>query len=393
MVSHNKRGQYFFLASLLLSGLSIRFSGDIYLTEIVFSLYAVKSIIAGNKVFTSYPLNRIPLLLVIWTFANLTSSLLAEKTFTLTLLAVGTVVVFALSLRTLIEFFLIYPDQILNAFLFFIVGRIIGILLNPLPYTSQFLWKFGYGEWFVLLLLTVVARFRLMNVLWLGMPVLIAISLANEARTIAFLCVGVLLMSVFATRRRFGAATLILLSFLPIFSYYGYLEVALGGHLGASEVKRAQLLSNSELGPLADRKEIIFSGRAFLASPVIGYGFDPQVNRKIIEAGYQQLASNGILVSSEYLADLPLHSFLMSALVQGGFFAGVFWMFALFRSISLLVRSLEISTFLRPLSVYISLALIDRILFSPFGAFERLNACFFLSYILMFRHLRASNEK
>jgi O-antigen ligase len=175
--------------------------------------------------------------------------------------------------------------------------------------------------------------------------------------------------------------------------YFGYLEVALGGYLGDTEINRARLLAESDLGPLAARKEFVFSTRAFIDSPIVGYGFEPEVKREIIEDGYQELISNGIKIDYTYLDELPMHSFIMSAFVQGGIFAGIFWLFAIFNSLKAFFYTIEMQRFERPLAAYLSLALIDRILFSPFGAYERLTAAIFLSYILTVRKINKSNLK
>ena len=384
-----KQGRHnLFLTPLLFVGLSVRIFGDIYLTEIIFSVYAVNSIISGHKVFKAPSLNKIPLLLFFWTVANLISSINAGKNFSVILIAVGTVLIFGLTLRTVIDFFSAHPDQILNAFIFFILGRIIGLFFNPLPYTDEYPWKFGFGEWIVLFLLVIVAKYGLTRLLLLGLPLLTFVSLANQARTIAFLCVGVLLIFIFSNRKQIGLGRLVILILIPVLAYNLYLAIALNGSLGITELKRAQSLSNNELGPLVARKEIVFSSRAFAASPIIGYGFQPQVSTKILNAGQQQLAAKGVFVSLDYLENFPLHSFLMSALVQGGIFAGFFWIFALFKSIRFAIVSFELNRFLSPLSAYLALSLIDRILFSPFGAFERLNVCFFLGFILTFKQSR-----
>ena len=115
----------------------------------------------------------------------------------------------------------------------------------------------------------------------------------------------------------------------------------------------------------------------------MGKGFDPQVSDKIILAGYKQLAASNVQLDYRYLSTVPLHSFLMSALVQGGIFAGLFWLLMLFRSIKLTAYAINLASYERPLLVYVLITLINRILFSPYGAYERLNVAFFVSYILI----------
>ena len=275
----------------------------------------------------------------------------------------------------------------------FAVGRLIGVVLDPLPYTALLPWKFGYGEWVILLALTSVAINRSIRMLWIFTPILIIISITNEARTLALLTAGAAFVSFFGPKKRVSVSLLMAVTVLPIFMYYGYLEVALGGYLGNTEINRARLLVENDLGPLAARKEFIFSTRAFFDSPILGYGFEPEVKREIIADGYQELISKGIKVDYAYLNELPMHSFIMSAFVQGGIFAGIFWLFAIFNSLKAFIFTIEMQRYQRSLAAYLSLALIDRILFSPFGAYERLTAAIFLSYLLTFRKIEESNLK
>lgn len=387
------RRESFFFFTLLLSGYSIRILGDVYLAEILLSLMSLSSIIRGDKVFKAGRFHYLPVLFILWFFANLVSSLVNGKSYSLTLISIATVVITGLTFRAVFDFFTRYPERILECLLYFGLGRLVGIFLDPMPYTAQLPWKFGYGEWIIFLGLVFVCKTKAPKILWALAPTLIFISLVNEARTLAFLTIGSAFMALFGTNKRVTLSVIIGASFLPIVLYFGYLDLALGGHLGGKEMSRARLLAESDLGPLAARKEFVFSTRAFAASPILGYGFDPQVNREIIASGYQELLGNGIKVDYAYLQELPIHSFIMSALVQGGVFAGLFWIFSFFNSIKALVLSLEKARYVRPLIAYLSLSLVDRILFSPFGAYERLNAALFLCYLLTLKLSGGQSDK
>lgn len=377
----------------MLSGYSIRILGEVYLAEFFLALFSLRSILIGRKVFLRGQFQLVPLIFLLWFLANLLSSLLNGKSISLTLIAVTTVVITGLCFRAFYEFFTQYPDKILQSLLMFAVGRLIGVVLDPLPYTALLPWKFGYGEWVILLALTSVAINRSIRMLWIFTPILIIISITNEARTLALLTAGAAFVSFFGPKKRVSVSLLMAVTVLPIFMYYGYLEVALGGYLGNTEINRARLLVENDLGPLAARKEFIFSTRAFFDSPILGYGFEPEVKREIIADGYQELISKGIKVDYAYLNELPMHSFIMSAFVQGGIFAGIFWLFAIFNSLKAFIFTIEMQRYQRSLAAYLSLALIDRILFSPFGAYERLTAAIFLSYLLTFRKIEESNLK
>jgi hypothetical protein len=392
MKNQSKSSQGLFLTSLLLSGISFRTIGDIYLTEIVLAAVAVKSILAGRKVFNKNGCRYIPGFIFCWCFGNLVSSLLNGKSLSLFLIAIATPVITGLVLRSVLEYFENYPSQILKALSLFAVGRLIGAVLNPLPYTKDFPWKFGFGDWVILLALILAVKRESNRVLWFFAPLLAFVSLVNEARSMTLFIISALVVTFFTPRKRMTVAFLFILAVLPIFSYYAYLDLALSGNLGVKENARARLLSESELGPLSARKEFIFSSRAFAGSPVVGYGFDPQVNREILEAGNQQLLRSGVKVDNSYLSELPMHSFLMSAVVQGGFLAGFIWISAFITSSRSFLLSIELPRHERAIAVYISLVLMSKILFSPFGAFERLNFAFLFSFILVTQSHRIKND-
>ena len=379
----NQRSQRYFLGSLLLSGISIRLFGDVYITEVLLSFFALISLISGKKVFNQKGLRIFPFVFISWFMANLVSSVLADKSLSLTLIALGTPLLTGLTFRAALEYLQTFPDEKYRVLFFFIIGRILGVVVNPLPYTSEFPWKFGYGEWVILLSLILVAKYKSLLLLWVLAPILAVISLINESRTLTFLILAAFAITSLSPRKRGSLILLVTLTLFPVLSYYAYLDIALNGALGERESSRAQLLASSDLGPLAARKEFVYSSKAFVDSPLIGYGFEPQVNRQILEAGSQELISKGVRVNYAYLNELPMHSFLMSGLVQGGVFAGFIWIVAIRRSAAGFIRSIEMPKYKRSLSVYISLTLIDRILFSPYGALERLNFVFFFSFILM----------
>ena len=367
----------------MFSGISLRIFGDVYLTEIVLSVFAVFSIASGKKVFVHKSVTLVPLFFFSWFFANLFSSLVSGKSIVQVLIALFTVILTGLTVRSVLEFFLEFPHLILTSFALFSVGRITGLLVQPQPYTVALPWKFGFGEWFILLAFLFFAKSNSRKFLFTVVPLFIYISLSGEARTLSFLLVGTLAISFIANKKRVSTGLVLAVSLLPFFVYFTYLDLALSGRLGDSEIGRARILAESDLGPLAARKEFAFSTRAFIESPIIGRGFDPVVSAEILNSGAQELLKNGVKIDYAYLSEFPMHSFLMSSLVQGGIFAGLFWLLMLLRAAQAIIYSTILEYSLRPLTVYICLSMIGRILFSPYGALERLNVAFFASYILI----------
>lgn len=379
----NKLAVRIFLTSLLFSGISIRLIGDVYLTEMILSVFALFSIVTGKKVFVYKGIRLFPLLFFLWFFANLFSSLVSGKTTVQVLIASFTVIITGLTVRSVLEFFLDFPNLILASLTLFSIGRIVGLLVQPQPYTAALPWKFGFGEWSILLGFLLFAKIKRKFILVVTVPLFLFFSFTGQARTLSFLIVGTLAISLIAHKSGVSLGLVLAISLLPFFVYIAYLDLALSGRLGENEVGRARILAESDLGPLAARKEFVFSTRAFVESPIIGRGFDPVVSEKILNSGAQELLSNGVRIDYAYLSELPMHSFLMSSLVQGGLFAGLFWLLLLVRTAQGIVNSTLLEYSLRPLTVYICLSLFDRILFSPYGALERLNVALFASYILI----------
>lgn len=373
------------------SGISIRVYGDVYLAEIALSIMAIFSIIRGNRVFNRTGTTLVPFIFMSWFLANLCSSVINSKPLNLILISIFTVIISGLCLRSILEFFQKYPTQIVNALIVFSLGRVIGLYFQPLPYTPYLPWKFGYGEWVIIITLLIGAKFRNLKIIWVLVPILAIFSLNNEARTLTLLLVIALLASQIKKPKKFSFAFLIAVIFIPILSYNLYLDIALSGKLGEREILRAQNLASTDLGPLAARKEFIFSVDAFLQAPFIGYGFDPEVEREILEKGAEELLEQGIKVDYSYLRELPMHSFLMSSIVQGGIFAGMYWFFLIIIVTRDILFAKNPDKFIEPLRLYISLSLLDRIFFSPYGAYERLTVAFFASFILIIRKSRDAN--
>jgi hypothetical protein len=219
-----------------------------------------------------------------------------------------------------------------------------------------------------------------------GEIALSAISFVNQARTLAFMViVSALALIPLQKRSRNRTIFLILGICLPVI-YWIYLNLGINGSLGSKEISRARLLTATDLGPIAARKEIVFSAQAFLQSPIFGYGFDPVVNPKIIISGYQFWADHGYPIYNYDPTVLPLHSFLWAALIQGGIFAGIFWVLCLGFALGKILRIMEFQRRNRVLVLYCAVAMVDRILFSPFGAYERLYVAIFIGTLISVKH-------
>lgn len=362
----------------------MRILGDIYIGEVVLSLIAIHSIFQKKNHVTNRHMRLLQAFSIIWIISNLVASFNSSKELKWILIGVFTPLITIACLSTCFRFMNLSNDILVKSILFFAVGRLIGALLNPLPYTDAYPWKFGYGENVILLFLATCFIINRSIVTFFGTFILSAISFFNHARTLAFLTLAVGISLIPGHKKSRSKQIIILLAIFMPLCYWIYINLGLSGYLGSNEISRAQLLTSTNLGPLAARKEVIFSFNAFTKSPLLGYGFNPQVDPHIVISGYQFWADHGYPIRDFDPSVLPLHSFLWSALIQGGFFASSFWIACLLISFFAVYKTLEFGRTSRVLVIYFSTAMIDRILFSPYGAYERLNVSIFMASLLIF---------
>ena len=366
--------------AMLTSGVPIRIIGDVYVGEIILALYGFDLLVSKQRVFVNKYFSKIPILMILWLIANFFSSIANYKDFRLSLVSIFTVLISFCAIFSMLGFVKRNPSKFIYLALTFVAGRIFGVFLFPNNNSTKLFWKFGVGEWVILLVIVLMFSTRKtfpFSILLLGFGMF---SFLNEARTLGFLTVLTIfvLLPKFRESRKVGLVSLLLFFLLPIV-YFGYILLASHNILGYKEYERSQVLATSDIGPLAARTEFVFSSKAFLTSPLYGYGFEPQVNRRIIIDGYQWLSDRNVIVSSQIPGNLPMHSFLMSALVQGGIFAGFFWFATLVYVVQCLVSITRHPNYSRALVFYSCSSLIDRILFSPYGAYERLNFAFYIT--------------
>lgn len=370
--------------AFLLSGISIRILGDVYIGELILSIFIISSLLIGKKISINPVALKLIKAAIVWLVANSISSIYREKSFSLTLIAIFTVILTALSFAAIAHFFETYPNRIMNFVLVYCLGKFIGVIIQPGSYTSALPWKFGFGEPLILATLVFVSISGKAYLTYLGIGLMIIISLTNESRTLAFTCLFALsayILRMLKILKSSKKLFVLIVGLIPLL-YNLYLQVALSGSLGLHEVDRAQILTSTDLGPFAARKEFVFSVQAFIQSPFLGYGFDPLVSRDLIMQGYKTLLDLGLNVKVLNDTDLPIHSFLMSALVQGGLFAGLFWIYSLKIVGGSFLKLTDIEVSKVPLYTYVAATLVDKILFSPFGALERVNSALFLVLLI-----------
>ena len=379
---HGEIQRYLYFLGLLLSGISFRVIGDVYVGEIILTLLSIDRLMFRKKNTFIKVWHNLKIAGIIWTLANLVGSIHSSKSFTVLLISVFTPILTISCLSTCLHYMNQSESVLVQSLMIFALGRFLGIMVDPLPYTDTYPWKFGYGENLILLFIVLSYYLGFMKRQFFGGMVLSAISIINQSRTLAFLIfVSVLALLTGPKRKKNLSILFIFGTFLPIV-YWIYLNLGISGNLGVEEISRTKLLTSTNLGPLAARKEVIFSFRAFLESPIFGYGFNPNVKPDVIASGYQFWADHGYTINNYDSSTLPLHSFFWAAVIQGGILASSFWVLSFFFAVGKVFKITEYRLAIRVLVLYSAVAMVDRILFSPFGAYERLYVAIFMGILI-----------
>lgn len=366
--------------------------GEVYLGEIFCAILIIFNV-TNIKI---YKEQKLPLfLLFLWFFAQLISDisnstdLLKSVKGTLVPIFIG---IIFLGLNSLF-------NQRLQFLPVFFVGLVLGILINKYLLANSFLmlnpWKWGWGLCFSFIFFAYIDFFKVRKSQILaisGVSLLVCISFLNSSRSIALIVlISFLLVSLsrsivktsifqYLSSRPMGHAQLFFVFiacaysfdslFSIIFTYQPILEM-----LPPEDALKYQIQAQSKWGVLlGGRSESIISLQAFGDSPILGHGswaenrnYVLQYLRLIDLAGSSQMSFE-VMKENIHSYLIPTHSYLMGALVWGGIFSGLYWIYILRTIFKGFLDSMVIQS---PLLVFSSVFLIWNILFSPFGADAR----------------------
>jgi hypothetical protein len=397
---------FFFIG--LLSGQKINLFGEIYLGEIICGLVLLLNL---KSVLITPVFKKILILLLLWFVAQLFSDLINQTDFLKAIKGTLVPVFVAIILLGLNVIF----SKRYKYLPMYLMGVFIGILLNKIFTGNEYFlanpWKWGLGSCVIYCFFTFL-EFQKNNtkktLLIAGSLFIALICFANSSRSMAI----ILLLASFITlssksiiaiplyrhlqKSAFGNFNIIMVLFLfafvmdrifaVIFTFQPFLEL-----LPPEDAFKYKLQANSAWGViLGGRSELLISIKAFLDSPLIGFGSWAESQSYVLE--YLKMVDeaggllNGLDVAKNNLKSflIPTHSYLMGSVVWGGVFAGFFWLYVLNILIKGLLNSQVISS---PLSIYISISLVWNILFSPFGADAR-----WLSTLLLWVYLFLSKQ-
>ncbi len=295
----------------------------------------------------------------------------------------------------------------------YVLSGLLSLFIQPSPYFTAYLWKFGFGAPVVLLTFLFVIMVsrgqinRMRKWLWLIIAVG-ALSFYLDARSLGGMVIlsGVVLWLRTAsftrgTLARFRAWNLFLVGLLLVGLAWGLLEgyaySAQQGLLGpAAQYKFERQYNGSVWGLLlGGRIEILASSQAIFDSPIIGHGSWAKDAKyrffiyQLAQLGYQvNPAQLDTYVNSTDL--IPAHSHFTQAWVWAGLLGALFWAWILIFVGRVFFKVNATPNELYPLVIYFGIASIWDILFSPFGSLMRL---IWVLRFVVFLSVRAQAEK
>jgi hypothetical protein len=188
--------------------------------------------------------------------------------------------------------------------------------------------------------------------------------------------------------KNFSFGRIIILVIVAVLSVWGiiamYSKAARSGWLGENAQAKYYQQAGGDYGFfLGGRVEIIISSRAIMDSLLIGHGSwakDPEYRLLLLS-----LRDKGYDIS-EYDVEnndlIPTHSHLFGAWVEAGVLGALFWSWLLILVFRLLYNLFRIKHNFLPLFVISAMFALWTILFSPFGAIERLQWGFLITLFL-----------
>jgi hypothetical protein len=286
------------------------------------------------------------------------------------------------------------------------IGSLLGARLEPTIDISGDPWKWGYSTGVnigVVLISCYFFRRRMYLITGILLAGVIAINLIENFRSqVLFLLVTAVLVVPIIPERvgrlrllpRAGTASRVLVVALLALAAAGAADglvhlATTAGLLGED----AQAKNESELQGkagllLGGRPEILVSSRAVLDSPILGHGSYAR-DYKYVEMLVDLQTRMGI-PPEESMWDLeeggsgliPAHSHLMSAWVYAGVLGAIFWIYLWPLTLKGILKVAILKPPLTPIYTYMLIGLLWDILFSPFGAQDRIT-CAFLVVVLV----------
>ncbi len=368
--------------------LKFQIGGDIFASEVLllFMLPALL-IMGGGRLFKPLPLKFLVLGLL-WLASQIVTDLVRDSSFHDASRGWAKI---AFTLLNFCSLYLLIDGRARRIVLFaagLSAGQILGFYFAPNIYSESDPWKFGLGSpvTLAIILLGIAlnrGRSGIIPVWTAAFPAAAALlNLYLGYRSLAAFCfiaagytvIASLLAAAMGRDSKKARLRLFALMLGLVASAWGFSEVysrsAQSGLLGADERAKFET-QRGDLGILlGGRSEIFSSGAAIQDSLLLGHGSWARDSRyefirraRGAEYGYKIGASADDLIAT--------HSFIFGAWVEAGVMGALFWLWVFILPLRVLSGMARQVVQIAPLIAFLSVGLIWAILFSPFGADER----------------------
>lgn len=288
------------------------------------------------------------------------------------------------------------------------IGLIINYFYSPSKYAQDYPWKFGIGTGATFLIILISRKKNHITKLFPELPMIIVtiINFYKGFRSFGIIS-AITAFYLFMKRKQklhyyvttqkqiYRKCKLIFIIFIAICAFNSlYEHIALSGLLGDEQYYKHFAQSRGKWGILLGaRSELLASGQAILDSPLIGHGswaknpyYADMVNVRMTELGYEVLGTRDDDL-------IPAHSYLFGSWVEGGILGGIFWCYIIYLIYKMLtihyIFNIEPDQWL----IFCTILLLWDILFSPFGAEQRIIAAYQISFMIQSYVYNLKNTK
>jgi hypothetical protein len=372
--------------------IEIEIIGRLFIGEILFFIIASFIIISSiryNKIKFSLFLNKTLLLLSIWLVSQIITDIIQNIPFHDYSRGWARIVFFGTNLIALD----ILIDKKLNRFLILLASYELGTILKTFFFPEIFfqkgsIWKFGYGIPITILvaLFSLSVKFKTEIIFFL----LSIINLLLDFRSLALFCLiaaifSIISYKILSNKERGGnlkfkyimsGIFICCLLIIFIFTYTLMGKIDLGVNVGQRQ------LEGSAKNPFYGRLEIFIGLQAIWDSPLIGRGSWAKDDYYVtLLKELNEELERGFYIPDDDEAPIPAHSYLLGSWIEAGIFGALFWIYVLWNGIKAMKVTLKSYNRYSPIIIFLIAEFIWSILFSPFGAAERITSSFNLILI------------
>lgn len=386
--------------------IEVKFFGTFNLTELFLLPISILVFLKGGARKKTYNFKIFIFLSVLWLISQVSTDLY-RNTPTVDALKGSANIIFFIS-----NFYALYVLCFLRLkrLMFFTIGILISQITDyfiaPNLYVESQPWKFGFGTLanilFIFIAGSIAVQFRgKLKYFFVIFSLLSLVGFnfyvgSRSLGLILFISLIFYIFSEMGLQKRFKETKfqfkhylyiliIGLLSIFIIYTSYGYF--ASNGYLGIDAQEKYINQSSGTLGILfGSRQEILVSSIAIYDSPFIGHGSwakDEQYADllKVFMSDFEYETST-IIYDGDNYGLIPTHSFLLGAWVYSGIFGAMFWLYVFFITAQSLVKSIGMKSQYKLFIIYVSLALLWDILFSPLGLYSRIYASLMIVVVL-----------